>query len=614
MSTSPTSEPKSDFVCDCDDRMRSVCAEEPFYKEHQGKRYCVLHYPGSEKIAEFHEAYFRKFAKRDFNFRGVWFPDDIDFYEFTFNEGVDFRSATFCGKVDFLHARFNLHADFGQTTFADKASFSDAIFIAGANFGKATFSALADFNKTRFTADAYFLVYEGAEANFSDAEFLAAAVFSHATFSAVAYFYRATFSQEAYFNNITFTAVPDFRGATFSEQAHFSQSNFNAPTYFGSAKFGSRSYFQDATFTRKASFGLATFNGEANFQKVSFKDADFYGAKLRAPSDFFHATFDDETDFSTCTFGNEVNFREATFSGPTKFGKSTFTHKTDFRGATFRAPADFSSATFIEQADFSLAVVLARMIFREVTFGDRIKFAGTKNRQALTETSSFDFQFVRIQKPEYLSFHSVSLRPFWFVNVDPRRFDFTNVDWDWRAVDREIGDLKANEVSWPHNMLFIACRRLADNAEESHRYEEASKFRYMAMEARRLESWRGFAPWRLSWWYWLASGYGERVWQAFFVLLGILLLSALLYTRVGFARWEPKFASESDIVVAKRDDVGAPLKFSRALTYSAAVMTFQRPEPKPATTTAQSVVLLETILGPVQAALLALAIRRKFMR
>jgi hypothetical protein len=93
-----------------------------------------------------------------------------------------------------------------------------------------------------------------------------------------------------------------------------------------------------------------------------------------------------------------------------------------------------------------------------------------------------------------------------------------------------------------------------------------------------------------------------------------LLLSALLYNHVGFARWEPKVASESDVVVARRDDVGAPLKFSRALTYSAGVMTFQKPEPRPATTAAQTVVLLETILGPVQAALLALAIRRKFMR
>ena len=67
-------------------------------------------------------------------------------------------------------------------------------------------------------------------------------------------------------------------------------------------------------------------------------------------------------------------------------------------------------------------------------------------------------------------------------------------------------------------------------------------------------------------------------------------------------------------MTAKRDETDAPLKLPRALTYSTAVMTLQKPEPRPATTAAQTVVLLETILGPVQAALLALGIRRKFMR
>jgi hypothetical protein len=136
----------------------------------------------------------------------------------------------------------------------------------------------------------------------------------------------------------------------------------------------------------------------------------------------------------------------------------------------------------------------------------------------------------------------------------------------------------------------------------------------MAMDAKRRTQGHGLAFWKLNWWYWLASGYGERVLQAFVVLLSIWLLAGLFYIRVGFARWEPRLASESDAVQATRDNTGAPLKFSRALTYSAGVMTLQKPEPRPATTAAQTVVLLETILGPVQAALLALAIRRKFMR
>ena len=62
------------------------------------------------------------------------------------------------------------------------------------------------------------------------------------------------------------------------------------------------------------------------------------------------------------------------------------------------------------------------------------------------------------------------------------------------------------------------------------------------------------------------------------------------------------------------DRIGQPLDLPRALTYSLEVMSLQKPDPKPLTGGAHALVLLETILGPVQAALLALAIRRKFMR
>lgn len=43
-------------------------------------------------------------------------------------------------------------------------------------------------------------------------------------------------------------------------------------------------------------------------------------------------------------------------------------------------------------------------------------------------------------------------------------------------------------------------------------------------------------------------------------------------------------------------------------------MALQKPEPLPANRRAKALVLFEIILGPLQAALLALAIRRKFMR
>jgi hypothetical protein len=84
---------------------------------------------------------------------------------------------------------------------------------------------------------------------------------------------------------------------------------------------------------------------------------------------------------------------------------------------------------------------------------------------------------------------------------------------------------------------------------------------------------------------------------------------------VGFVRWEPKLANENEAAVAQRDRVGEPIRpLADALAYSANVMTLQKPEPRPATYVARGLVIAETILGPLQAALLALAIRRKFMR
>jgi hypothetical protein len=269
---------------------------------------------------------------------------------------------------------------------------------------------------------------------------------------------------------------------------------------------------------------------------------------------------------------------------------------------------NFSEAAFSSAANFSHAV-----------FRDYVRFS--RENGEVSATSSLDLQFARAEKPDRVSFHTISLRPHWFVSVDASKFDFTNVGWptfnkvdsNRRSMKKEIESLQDKKLPSPHRLLSVTCWRLATNAEENHRYPEASGFRYMAMDANRLEHWRGFAFWRLSWWYWLASGYGERILRATVVLIGILLLAAAIYTQVGFSGSEPKLASESR-AVATKEDANARLNFRRALIYSAEVMAFQKPEPKPATSAAHSVVLIETILGPVQAALLLLAIRRKFMR
>jgi hypothetical protein len=482
MPDSPTSEPESDFVCDCEEWMRKACAGEPFYRELEGKRYCVLHYPGNSKGEGFDTAIKRKIGRHDFDFSGVWFPGAVDFKRFRFSEVADFFFATFIGPADF--------------------SF------------------------------------------------------------------------------VNFTALAKFQGAKFNAEANFSSANFEGDANFAFTKFSAQAVFTAATF--KNAFFLGTKFNDA---------AHFYAVKFETNAYFLNASFDSDANFADCQFAREVNFKRAKFSARASFWEAKFNGKAVFHESSF----------------------LKEVHFREAIFSDYLEFTGTHDGNVFGDLSSLDLQSARFEEPDRVLFHTVRLHPHWFINVDARNFDFINIHWcNYGNAKAELKLL--DYVPSRHRLFVITCRNLAANAEENDRFRSASQFRLMAMDAERLENWRGFDFRKLNWWYWLASGYGERITRALFVLFGIWLAAGVLYTCVGFARWEPKLASETDVAIARRDDVGAPLKFSRALTYSVGVMTFQKPEPRPTTAAAQTIVLLETILGPVQAALLALAIRRKFMR
>src|SRR5882762_762012 len=144
MPDSPASEPEPVFVCDCEGWMRSACEAE-FYKEHGSKRYCVLHFPGKEKSAEFKKVFEKKLERKDFNFSGVWFPDELSFRDFNFSAEADFRGATFSAEADFGSATFRAKADFGGSTFIANANFNFANFSAEADFASVTFGGEADF-------------------------------------------------------------------------------------------------------------------------------------------------------------------------------------------------------------------------------------------------------------------------------------------------------------------------------------------------------------------------------------------------------------------------------------------------------------------------------------
>jgi uncharacterized protein YjbI with pentapeptide repeats len=420
--------------------MRSVCAGLPFYKKYQGKSYCVLHYPGAEKSQQFQDVLQQKLADQHFDFRGVWFPDELRLDNFQFTTETNFSQATFNGAVHFMAA-----------TFSGDTDFSEASFLGAADFRSAGFSASADFNTAKFSGRA------------------------------------------------------DFERATFSALVYFTASAFKAG----------------------------------------------------------------------------VNFKAVTFNAAV-----------DFRAAVFTPAADFSFATFTDTVQFPSDV-------------------------AADHKTAFDFKFATIKSPESFSFPAGVLRPHWFVNINLRKFDLTNVQWqsnpseEIKSLERQRAEMP--EGSSPARLLSDLYRRLALSAEENHHYQDASLFRYGSMDARRKQARAGVRLWRadpLHWIYWATSGYGERVLRAFFWLIGIWLISASLYAVVGFKT--PKATNQAGAIPEMREEV-KPLPFRQALVYSLGVMTLQKPDARPATGFGQTIVLLETVLGPVQAALMALAIRRKFM-
>lgn len=491
----------AEFVCDYDGDFWLACRGLPFYKEHQGERYCVLHYPGKEKSDDFVVAIRKKLEAKDFNFRGVWFPNPISFAGFEFSTNVFFDYAQFDSNVDFSQAKFP-YAQFIGTNFGANVSFGAARFKYG-----------------------------------------------------------------------------EFNGATFNEGAHFGSAEFTEGADFVSAKFGAG-----------AIFGSAEFGGEVLFNSAKFSaDVQFCQAKFKATASFAFATFQTVVDFNMANFGADAEF------GCVEFGANA-----DFSMVKFGANVEFSCARFGGTVDFSSSM-----------FGSYVCFDGKADVEMFGENALLNLMGAKMEKPERVSFHTLTLRPHWFVNVDARKFEFVNVSWDDKGVWGETKALSSH-IGHPHRLLAIAYRQLAINAEENHHYRTASKFRYGSMEAGLLETWRGWAFWKLHWWYWLASGYGERVVQAFIVLLLVLFSFGCLYTQVGFTQTSEKTSTAT--VTTSPDIAGKPLNFKRALVHSFEVALLQKPEPKPLTLTARFLVGLETILGPLQGALLALAVRRKFMR
>jgi uncharacterized protein YjbI with pentapeptide repeats len=566
------------FTSECVKGTTGACKGESFFREHEGKRYCVLHLPDADKKEAFDSAVKKKLESQDFNYQEVWFPNKPRFSGIQIDKPVDFSNAVFNDGVYFYN-----------TTFRSKVK------------------------------------VEGAE-----------------------------FNEDARFGGVTFKADVDFKSVTFRKEADFNRARFEGDADFWRCTFMGDAEFRDTVFLETASFWPSIFNSTASFTKASFVSANFRASEFNGKAVFMWCAFDSAT------------FRQASFSSDADFFDSRFEGLADFAGATFDAVARLTQSEFSAEARFAFTTFNGEADLSYTVFKDFVSFSGEHGSTGFGGNAAVDFRHARFEIPSRVSFHGLTLRPHWLVNLDPREFEFIDVKWIGNLtqdfIDIEIRELKKREeleekkaadrleehrktVEQYHDefeierlkryeaeearaeaaksdekrtrfyrLLSITCRQLAVNSEENHRYDQGSDFCFWSMELQRKEGWKARGTLTigvLHSLYRYLSGYGEEILRALVMLIAIFLFFAFLYTRVGFVQ-PPSITPEA--MVSTTGEVGQPQKPTRALVYSLAVITLQRPEPRPLTATAWSAVLAETILGPIQAALLILAVRRRFMR
>jgi len=277
------------------------------------------------------------------------------------------------------------------------------------------------------------------------------------------------------------------------------------------------------------------------------------------------------------------------------------------------------------------------------SFEKQARFIG--RRTFNTEVKDTTFRDALIEKPEVFSLDRVRLRPSWFIDANVRKFRFTNVQWcgmpggNEGSIEKEIAAIEDrrnkkkpkvedSQIGYPYDVLAKACRELSANAEDNLDYPTANEFHYLSLDLERRESrskkkdreTRNNLPlvtrtqmflkqWKVvNWAYWALSGYGDRPLRTT-VWIGVVWLAfAVLYTLLGFP--QPQSAETQPAEEAGLADPS----FWQALAASLGVITLQVKALGSSPTWAHFAVVIEGVLGLLLIALLALALRRKFMR
>jgi len=367
---------------------------------------------------------------------------------------------------------------------------------------------------------------------------------------------------------------------------------FSAGINFSETSFGGVVSFRDATFSKGAHFNRAVFGEGSNFTNAAFVEGAFFvSATFGLGARFIGTTFRERCIFTGATFGDFPSFEYATFRDDATFERATLGQDACFAGATFEGTTTFRG------------------------LGPR---RGEEEERGMVFSGKVDFRRVTFKVPAEVTFNRVDLRQVRFLDASLDKVQFANVDDLWplhptenrKCVYDEIApELKG--VKKDHALLARLYRQLKKNYEEQRAYPEAGDFHYGEMEMtlkQQRKEWseeskwwpkckKGFA-WFLTRSYKFLSGYGEKAERAIVISLAILLACMLFYFL-------------GDIYGNKPMDPWSA--FWDSLISSMGYMTFRLSQP-PSAWWAMPVMAVQALFGPIQLALVALALRRRFRR
>jgi hypothetical protein len=566
---------------------RAACCADLLHDK-DGRCWCVLHYQIADRTAltktdtaklDLFEAIVEKrLEEGDYRFQGVWFPNSFDFGHVS----PEFRHANFNG------AHFTREAYFKDVSFVGSTNFKGTFFEGECLFDGAKFRSTAEFQGAQFSR----------QASFSNSRFSSGATFENALFKESAFFENARFSQStAEFKKTIFLGRVSFAKAHFESVMDFFESQFSARVDLSEARIDGQLFFRGCKFDSPAGFSMDK-SEVAN--TVKFPDSHFLGAISLNGLDVMGG--------SSIDFSKSVISKGLSVHGGTWHRDNLSPERVAAISRLFWRVRRSISRLFLRVSRFISCLQVWRFLYR-LFFRQEFLVQQQDSQEAKGRLS---FAHAKIYNPETVTFHGVRLTPSWFADVDVRKVTFRGVSWyGWDgevwSSNAEIEHLAERHGSDIYDSIAATYRELAINANENHRYEEASLFRFAVMDVPRHRPGKAWNIFSLHWWYWLMSGYGERVGQAFLVLIIIVVGFSFFYRDVPFGG--------ANLALGAAPPAQGSLERSlEALLYSARTASLREPIPPPPSLRVKSAVAVESILAPIQAALLLLAVRRHFSR